>query len=92
MLALSRNDSREIAPHAPKALIEILAGIGDEQVSGVLAQRINVRLQTRLTLSWHRVDHVGEAGPILCAEVRECGDLGLVDRVRFFEDDRYVSG
>ena len=90
--ALRRNDRREIGPHGTKALVEILVAVRDEQVSRVLAQRVDIRPEARQTLGRYRVYHVGVLGSILRAERRERGDFGLVDGVGFFEDDGYVGG
>ena len=93
MLArLRRHDSREVAPHAAKALVEILVVVRDEQVSGVLAQCVDIRPERAQTLGGYRVDHVPVLGPIPIAEVGERGDSGLVDGIRLFEDDGYVCG
>lgn len=93
MLArLRRNDSREVAPHAAKTIVEILIVVRDEQVSGVLAQSVDIRPESVQTLCGYRVDHVSVLGPILLVQVGECGDFGLVDGIRLFEDDGNVCG
>jgi len=93
MLArLRRNDSREVAPHAAKALVEIMVVVRDEQVSSVLAQCVDIRPERSQTLGGYRVDHVRVLGPLALAQVGERGDSGQVDGIRLFEDDGYVCG
>lgn len=92
LAALRRNDIRKVAPYASKALIVILVVVGDEQISCVFGQIIDIRFKTVQGHGRHRVDHVGVFRAIFGAQIGQGGDFGLVDGIGLFKDNRDICG